>query len=68
MNKTFWEQWKDTIMTIIFFLVIAVCMVLIFYQFSKLLDKFGMLMDRLDQMMKVFMDAKGGTASLIPAT
>jgi hypothetical protein len=41
MNKTFWEKWGTTIMTIILFLVIAICMVLIFYQFSKIIDKFS---------------------------
>jgi flagellar basal body-associated protein FliL len=41
MNKTFWEKWGTTIMLIIVFLVVAICMVIIFYQFGKLLDKFS---------------------------
>jgi hypothetical protein len=41
LNKTFWEKWGTTIMMIIVFLVIAICMVIIFYQFSKLMDKFS---------------------------
>lgn len=41
MNKTFWEKWGTTVMMIIVFLVIAVCMVVIFYQFSKIIDKFS---------------------------
>lgn len=41
MNKTFWEKWGTTIMMIIVFLVVAICMVIIFYQFSKLMDKFS---------------------------
>lgn len=41
MNKTFWEKWGTTVMMIIVFLVIAICMVLIFFQFGKLLDKFA---------------------------
>ncbi len=41
MNKTFWEKWGTTIMMIIVFLVISVCMVLIFFQFGKLMDKFS---------------------------
>lgn len=40
MNKTFWEKWGTTIMMIIVFLVVAICMVLIFFQFGKLMDKF----------------------------
>jgi|GEM_PF-1737629 len=39
MKKNFWERWGATIMMIILFLVIAVCMAIIFYQWSKLLDK-----------------------------
>jgi len=41
MDKTFWEKWGNTVMLIIVFLVISVCMVVMFFQFSKLLDKFS---------------------------
>lgn len=41
MNKSFWEKWGTTVMMIIVFLVIAVCMVIMFFQFGKLLDKFS---------------------------
>lgn len=41
MNKTFWEKWGTIVMTLIFFLVVSVCMVIMFFQFSKLVDKFG---------------------------
>jgi len=47
MQKSFWDKWKDTIMTIIFFLVIAVSLVIIFYQFSTLVDKINPLVDNL---------------------
>lgn len=47
MNKSFWDKWGNTIMTVIFFLVIAVCMVIIFYQFSKILDKLAPLIEQL---------------------
>jgi hypothetical protein len=40
LNKTWWEKWGTTTMMIIFFLVITVCMVIQFYQWGKLLDKF----------------------------
>jgi len=39
MNKSFWDKWGNTIMMVIIFLVIAICMVLIFFQFGKVLDK-----------------------------
>ena len=41
MKKSFWEQWGSTVMMIILFLVLAICMVIIFFQFGKLLDKFA---------------------------
>ena len=41
MNKTWWEKWGTTAMMVVVFLVIAICMVVIFYQFSKLLEKFA---------------------------
>ena len=40
MNKTFWEKWGTTVMMIIVFLVVAICMVIIFFQFGKLLEMF----------------------------
>jgi hypothetical protein len=40
LNKGFWEKWGATVMMIIVFLVVAICMVIQFYQFGKLLDKF----------------------------
>lgn len=40
LNKSFWDKWGNTIMMIIVFLVVAICMVLIFFQFGKLMDKF----------------------------
>lgn len=45
MDKTFWEKYKETIMLIIFFLVITLSMVIIFYQFSKIIDKLAPLVD-----------------------
>jgi hypothetical protein len=44
MQKTFWEKWGTTIMMIIVFLVISICMVIIFYQFSKVVDQMSGIM------------------------
>jgi hypothetical protein len=71
MNKSFWDKWGNTIMTIIFFLVIAVCMVIIFYQWGKLLDKMTPAMDKLSKSLDIvtrtcFVNETGGTG-LIPA-
>lgn len=76
MDKTFWEKWKDTIMLAIFFLVIAVCVVLIFYQFSKLLDKVFPMVELLtrslslvEQTCKItYNSTSGGYEGLIPVS
>lgn len=76
MEKSFWDKWKDTIMTVIFFLVIAVCMVLIFYQFSNLIDTLGIIMERNAQITEMIVrecgsdflvDGTTGGGSLVPA-
>lgn len=75
MNKSFWDKWGNTIMTIIFFLVLAVCMVIIFYQFSKLLEHFDALIAPMQKMVEVTTQAcgmqlnqtTGGNSGLIPA-
>lgn len=59
MNKSFWDKWGDKILTVIFFLVIAVCMVIIFYQFSKLVDKLVPLVDSIDSSLNVVMRTCG---------
>jgi len=65
MNKTFWEKWGTTVMMIILFLVIAICMVIIFYQFGKLLDKFsqveGVQLETAKILYKVFGENYGGS-------
>jgi hypothetical protein len=61
-------------MTVIFFLVIAVCMVIIFYQFSKILDKLAPLIEgliksnqQMAQACNLNLTATGGGTGLIPA-
>lgn len=59
MNKDFWEKWGTTIMMIIVFLVIAVCMVIIFYQWGKLLDKMTPLVQTMDAGMRIIVNKCG---------
>jgi len=78
MNKTFWEKYGTIIMTIIVFLVVAVCMVIQFYQFSKLLDKFAQVEQLQFETAKILyktfgenyinsaINGTGGTQGLIP--
>ena len=80
MKKTFWEQWGATIMLVILFLVMAICMVIMFYQFGKLLDKFtaveGTQLETARILYKTFGDTYinnalnstgGSTSGLVPA-
>lgn len=74
LDKTFWEKWGTVIMTIIFFLVIAVCMVIIFYQWSKILDKTAPLVDmmtnamlRVEATCPAFNETAGKFSGLVPA-
>jgi hypothetical protein len=60
-------------MLIIFFLVIAICMVLIFYQFGKLLDRLTPLINTIDAGLKLVVNKCGegylnntGVTGLIP--
>lgn len=75
LNKTFWEKWSSTIMMVILFLVISVCMVIIFYQWSKLLDKMMQIVSTQDMTTKVivkycgnqvFNQSTGGVSGLVP--
>lgn len=76
MNKSFWDKWGNTVMMIIVFLVVAICMVVIFYQFSKVIDKMGVIVATQDATTKVilqycganaFNTSIGGNIGLIPA-
>lgn len=71
MNKSFWEKWGNIIMSVIFFLVIAVCMVIIFYQFSKLIEKLAplvqMITETLSLVQKVCFANQTGGSGLVPA-
>jgi hypothetical protein len=81
MKKSFWDQWGSTIMLVILFLVMAVCMVIMFYQFGKLLDQFTSVeatqLETAKILYKTFGDhyinnvlnstTDGGVSGLIPA-
>ena len=76
MDKTFWEKWGTTVMLIIVFMVVAVCMVVIFFQFSKILDKFAQVsstnLETSRILLKVFgqnflnSSVGGATSGLVP--
>lgn len=66
LKKKFWEQWGTTIMTIIFFLVITIAMVVIFWQWSNIVDKISLLVDRLDTAIQSANQSKSNSG-IIPA-
>jgi len=75
MNKTFWEKWGTTIMLIIVFMVVAICMVVIFYQFSKIIDQFANVVAMQQETSKILLkvfgenylnNSMGGTSGLVP--
>jgi hypothetical protein len=53
MKKNFWEQYGTVVMTLIFFLIIAVSLVIIFFQYSKLIDKMNPMIDTLTKSLNI---------------
>jgi len=66
LKKKFWEKWGVVIGYVIFFLVITVAMVIIFYQFGKIVTQVGLLIDKLGILITI--KESGGKDSLIPIT
>lgn len=46
-KQGFWDKYGNMIAQAIFYLIVCVCMVIIFYQWSTIVDKTGMLLDRI---------------------
>ena len=61
-QKTFWEKWGNMIMQLIFYLVVTMMMIVIFYQWSDIVDKISILVDKLQVTEKA---VSGG--SIVPA-
>lgn len=49
-KNSFWDKYGNMIVNVIFYLVIAIAMVVIFYQWSDIVDKTSVLMDRIVQL------------------
>jgi len=68
-KKGFWEQYGHLITHLIFYLVVMVAMVIIFYQWSVILDKTTLLFDRIVAYEDKLKETSGGlvpVASMIP--
>jgi len=46
-QKTWWDKYGNLVTYVIFYLVVAISMVVIFYQWSNIADKIGALFDRI---------------------
>ena len=66
MQKSFWEKYQHVLMTIAFFLIIAISLVIFMYMFGKTTDKVNQILDKAIQAEQ---RAGGGNpAQLVPAT
>jgi small-conductance mechanosensitive channel len=51
-KKSFWDKYGNMIMNVVFYLVVAIAMVIIFYQWSGIVDKTGALIGQIQQLME----------------
>lgn len=47
INKSFWDKYKDMIVHLVFYMVVMVCMIVIFWQWSKITTQIGGLVGQL---------------------
>jgi len=68
LQKGFWEKWGVVIGYSIFFVVIAISMIIIFYQYSKVVELTGELISKASRLVEAA-NIKGGssTSGLVPA-
>lgn len=64
-KQGFWDKYGNMIVQLIFFIVVAVCMVIIFYQWSDIVDRTGTLLDKVVAYEQLKCPASN---SLVPAT
>ncbi len=64
-KKGFWDKYGQMIMNVVFYLVIAIAMVVIFYQWSDIVDKTSVLMDKIVQLEE--QRQTSGNSGVVPA-
>jgi len=67
IHKNFWEQYKDMIVQIVFYFITVLCMVIIFWQWSGIVEQISGLVDKLDTVLLRFETLKNPQSSIIPA-
>lgn len=65
-KKGFWDKYGQMIMNVIFYLVVAIAMVVIFYQWSDIVDKTSLLIDRIVELEEQ-RKSSGGNTGVVPA-
>lgn len=63
INKGWWDKYKDMITHLIFYIIVMICLVVIFWMWGGIVTKTGGLVDKLDI---VYNTCKSGGGSLIP--
>lgn len=58
-KKSFWDKYGDRILTVILFLTVAIAMVIIFYQWSGIIEKTAGLLDKIE----VLQNTKSGSGN-----
>lgn len=46
-NKSFWDKYGDMVVHVIFYIIVTISLVVIFYQWSDIIEKTGQLLDRI---------------------
>lgn len=68
MQKSFWEKYQHIIMNIVFYLIMVICIVIIFYMWGQIVEKTAELLDSINQYTKQVSDLRRSSGgSLIPA-
>lgn len=67
MKKGFWEKYQHLIMNIIYYLIMVICVVIIFYMFGQQVEKMSELIGKIDSAIeKIVKYERGNSDSLIP--
>jgi len=60
-KKSWWEQYGHLVTHIIFYMIVCICMVVIFWQWGDIIDRTNVLLD------KIIAEGNGGTKGVVPA-
>ena len=64
INKGFWEKYQDIIVHLLFYMIVCILMVVIFWQWSNIVDKVTILVDKLEVTQQTC--ASSGNSGIVP--